>query len=151
MQQKQPKQDKQRQQQPRNEKRDGDKTNNRSPTGQAKQRPCRVCKEKYPDNGKEMGHSTKDCPNREGKLCHVYQRDGHCQFGDECRDEHPTGGSVAIDLKESWDAKKAANAKREETAKAENKPATLAAAAEAASAPAEEAPAEEPAAEEASS
>ena len=125
MQQKQPKQDKQ--QQPRNEKRDGDKTNNRSPAGQAKQRPCRVCKEKYPDNGKEMGHSTKDCPNREGKLCRFWQRDGHCQFGDECRDEHPTGGSVAIN---EADAKKAANAKKEEAAKAENKPAALAAAAE---------------------
>ena len=89
-----------------------------------------MCKEKFPEKGKVFEHTTKNCSHREGKLCRFYQRDGHCQFGDECRDEHPTEGSVAIDLKESWDAKKEANERREEAAKAENKPATLAAAAE---------------------
>jgi hypothetical protein len=48
--------------------------------GNKKQATCRVCRSK--------SHKTKDCPNRAGTSCRLWQEKGECSFGDECVHEH---------------------------------------------------------------
>ena len=48
--------------------------------GNKKQATCRVCKSK--------SHKTKECPNRAGTSCRLWQEKGECSFGDECVHEH---------------------------------------------------------------